>query len=838
MTSPPLLLLTVTEVETRAILAELETRSGQPAQIHYHDDKSYFECGTIADTRVVLVRAEMGADTPGGSLITVNNAIHHLQPHAVIMLGIAFGMDRQTQPVGTVLISQQLQAYDFKKIQGGKTQPWGDRVAASIRLLDRFRTAQLSWNQAAVQFTLLLSGQTLVDDIDFREQLAQTFPGAGGGEMEGAGVYAAARKIDWLVVKAVCDWADGNKDENKTAYQQKAASMAAALVVHTLAQGGLKPANGPAHSPEPEDTSPTAAHPLPPASSMPLPHNPNFVGRSRELEQLHLLLGNHATAVIDQVAVATGHGGIGKTQLARAYVHHYGRFYPGGVYWLNLAEAQGVPAELVRCGEAMGLFLPDADLAIGSKVHLVKQAWCDHPQTRLLVFDNCEDEALLLEWRPVGGDNRIVITARRRQWSPAVKTLALDVLTRPESLALLKELCPSLKPEWAEAIAVELGDLPLALHLTGCYFQSYRGVVSLQSWLNELTQQGLQHPALTGKGKNDPADHDSHVARTFLVSTSRLNPELPLDALAQKLLNTAACLAPGETIPQDLLFAAAGLSEAEALTGIDGLNRLAELGLLAREDGLRLHRLLHLFVRETETPQILAEIEQQVVHQVLQRASKINQHGLPGPMEALLPHLRYLCDARFEQRTEDAASLCANLAYYLVMISDFPGAEVYYRQALLLAEEVFGQQHGETALCLNNLAQLLQDTNRLDEAEPLMRRALGIFETSLGSSHPNVATQLNNLAQLLQATNRLDEAEPLMRRALAIDQASFGDHHPEVARDLNNLAQLLQDTNRLEEAEPLMRRALAIARESLGPEHPHTIIVQGNLKALLAQGQA
>ena len=64
-------------------------------------------------------------------------------------------------------------------------------------------------------------------------------PEAIGGEMEGAGVYAAAGKTDWILVKAICDWADGTKHVDKEARQKAAATNAAELVVEAIGQGGF-----------------------------------------------------------------------------------------------------------------------------------------------------------------------------------------------------------------------------------------------------------------------------------------------------------------------------------------------------------------------------------------------------------------------------------------------------------------------------------------------------------------------------------------------------------------------------------------------------------------------
>jgi len=56
-----------------------------------------------------------------------------------------------------------------------------------------------------------------------------------GGEMEGAGVAAAAArtKTEWILVKAVCDWADGQKHDG---YQEMAAAASASLVHAVLSE--------------------------------------------------------------------------------------------------------------------------------------------------------------------------------------------------------------------------------------------------------------------------------------------------------------------------------------------------------------------------------------------------------------------------------------------------------------------------------------------------------------------------------------------------------------------------------------------------------------------------
>ena len=214
--------------------------------------------------------------------------------------------------------------------------------------------------------------------------------------------------------------------------------------------------------------------PLPPCSRLLLSTNPFFVGRKQALRRLARLLSDGNT--VPTVAI-TGLGGVGKTQLAVEFSHRYGRYFPGGVFWLNFADPDSVGTEIAACSgiDSLALRSNSTELSLDERVELIQHAWRE-PVPRLLIFDNCRDGELLAQWRPITGGCYVLVTSRCGYWDPslAIKTLSLRVFPRQASMTLLKKFVPTIMDEIANALAAELGDLPLALHLAGRFLTKYR----------------------------------------------------------------------------------------------------------------------------------------------------------------------------------------------------------------------------------------------------------------------------------------------------------------------------------------------------------------------------
>ncbi|HXM56740.1 MAG TPA: tetratricopeptide repeat protein [Candidatus Dormibacteraeota bacterium] len=586
----------------------------------------------------------------------------------------------------------------------------------------------------------------------------------------------------------------------------------------------------------PTDVPPDRA-PLPAGSRMPLAPNPLFVGRCDELLQIAAALrGGDTTVAIGQVVASTGLGGLGKTQLAVELVHRYGRFFAGGVFWLSFASADEIPLQVAACAG------PDFETrSLEERVQRVKDAW-QSAIPRLLVFDNCEEEALLESWRPPSGGCRVLVTSRRSHWSPTlgVTNLPLGMFPRPDSVALLRRYRPDQPTDepGLDAIAHELGDLPLALHLAGSYLRAYRADVGLDGYLADLRRSDVvQHASLLGAGLADsvsPTHHVQGVAQTFALCLGRLDRERAVDRVAIALLARMACLAPGEAAPRDLLGRA--LEEVAPRRRADGLRRLGAVGLVEEGEGwLRLHRLLVHFVRHGR----LDPTARPAVARALIGCGEDARHGrLTGAaLAALIPHL-FDVAAEASSSGDDrlAAELCTAVGRVLRGAGDRTAARPWYERALGIRERVLGPDHLDTADALNDLGEVLYDHGVLAAARPLFERALAIREKVLGPDDPRTALSVHNLGTLLRALGELAAARPLLERAVEIHERVLEPDHPSTALSLNGLGVLLVCQGDLAAARPFLERALAIRERVSGPGHPDTATSLTNLGMLLRHG--
>jgi nucleoside phosphorylase len=239
----PLLVMTAVKVEFEAVRSLMQPLPDRDCLVLCYNGQETYYGGFLGQYRVVLTMCGMGASSRDGVIGAAIDAVDHFKPGAVIMIGMGFGADPSKQRLGDVMVASQVIAYELSRVGQKLTISRGSHSEAGPILLNRLRHADVNWNHRVidgvvqVQFGAILSGEKLIDNHAFKSRLLKKFPKAIGGDMEAAGLYAAAarKKVEWIVVKGIADWADGTK----TKQWQPFAALAAATFVENMLQDPL-----------------------------------------------------------------------------------------------------------------------------------------------------------------------------------------------------------------------------------------------------------------------------------------------------------------------------------------------------------------------------------------------------------------------------------------------------------------------------------------------------------------------------------------------------------------------------------------------------------------------
>ena len=259
---------------------------------------------------------------------------------------------------------------------------------------------------------------------------------------------------------------------------------------------------------------------------------PGFVAR-KTLSHLTEAAERGRVAV---VCALTGMRGVGKTQVAAAYARTRVNEGWGLVGWVNAETRDTLLSGLARIAERLGVADPEGD-SLESARRLR-----EHLQTRpgegLVVFDNATDPDGLRPFLPATGTIQIVVTSTDQAFVEFGEAVEVAAFTRQESLAYLRARTELDDQIGANAVAAELGDLPLGVAQAAATIR--RQHLTYPTYLQRLREV----PVNALLGRIPGADYPYPAAAALLLSIQAAEADDP-SGLLGSLLHALAALSPG-----------------------------------------------------------------------------------------------------------------------------------------------------------------------------------------------------------------------------------------------------------------------------------------------------
>ncbi|KAF7553925.1 hypothetical protein G7Z17_g3294 [Cylindrodendrum hubeiense] len=571
-----------------------------------------------------------------------------------------------------------------------------------------------------------------------------------------------------------------------------------------------------------------------------------------------------------------GLGGVGKSQVARAYAHWLHEKQPDvSVFWVYASNAERFRQAFMSI--AQHYHFPGYDDPTLNVLLLVKR-WLEHKDRGqwLMVIDNADDTQLFFPslqepevvtstsqeehlglYIPECVHGSVLVTTRNKQvglkFAKGNPPIEVGAMYGEESEQLLRAHLRDrnvASSELAE-LSARLEYLPLALVQAAAFiemntmaFSEYLGFLnrSDQSLADMLSEEF----ETVGRDSETPCS----VTKTWMLSFEHIQKR---NSLAIDLLSLMSFFNRHDISSEFL----ASYSEQQGQKERGEMQLQKALGLLKafsfvtprKDQSLDVHRLVQLVSQKW-----LAK-KGRVRHFAGQALLTVS-HAYPfGNYENWVTCRKYLPHVyavlQFEgtgSRDErlGKATLLDSAAAYLHYQGQWVEAEKFQLQAVELRREEFGLDHPSTLTSMANLASTYRNQGRWDEAEKLEVQVMETNRMKLGVNHPDTLSSMANLASTFRDQGRWEEAEKLEGRwdeaekleiqVMETRKIILGVDHPDTLISIANLASTYRSQGRWEEAEKNQGRweeaeelevlVMETRKTKLGPNHPDTLTTE------------
>ncbi|KAI9737238.1 MAG: hypothetical protein M1818_005770 [Claussenomyces sp. TS43310] len=695
-----------------------------------------------------------------------------------------------------------------------------------------------------IHYGLIASADRLMTDSMLRDQLNESYSGQIlCFEMEAAGLMPS---YPCLVVRGICDYSDSHKREDD-GWQGFAAAMAAAYAKEFINQ---LPAAAMAEDPTIANTVKQ------PRFICPYLENAAFIGRLSIKEEIaqklqHYEDGTETTKHSPQIGKAAalyGLGGVGKTQIAIAYIYKIHRLFPDmSIFCIHAATVNRFRhgyLEIGRQCQIPGIDDPQADV-----LECVKDWLQDEKNGRwLLVIDNADNiddffhsgqdhscrppspasgtrPKRLGAYLPSCSHGSILVTTRNKAAAIKVasKKAAIEVakMNESESQDLFSSILTDHDHSQSDMIRLAslLDHIPLALAQAAAYIEENSSTIARYiEVFNESEESALRLLSQRFEIKGREFDVPNAVAISWMLSFEQIRVS---DPRAADMLSMMAFF-DRQAIPESLL-----MDQDETRFSFDqSIGQLLAYSLITRnatKTQFDVHRLVHFISRVWQAEHGRAEKWRTAAQKrILDRLPK-EEFKFLDVTASYLPHARAAIKEDMRSSRINYNSVVDLLMRYmqLYLQDRVPPSEFaeFATQHLNYCERHLGNEHQNTFAAKLHAAGAYQSQGRWKEAEILLTQAIRTAKRVVGRMYPIISIFEIRLVALYLEQGRRMEAESL---DMEVEKRSQDDLILNACR-LENVAASEERDGRWEEANSLRLQIFKVRKEYFGEDHPDTL---------------
>ena len=605
---------------------------------------------------------------------------------------------------------------------------------------------------------------------------------------------------------------------------------------------------------------------------------PSFMGREEEIKQIHenlINMDDNKTAL-----VLTGLGGVGKSELVRAYCLTYAEtFYKNNIIWINGKNEASITSAFNNVAEIIKLDVKD-DKGQFSDVKVVMSKVFRFFANRyvLFVFDNVDNEDavkefLNIQFQPGVQKPYVLITSQYTRWGQRFVRQELSCFT-PETAEEFVSYNLKHNSSFNEVnnkkLCALFEYLPLALQQAVAYIHNTG--IAVDAYLSEF--QSHQNELLSEKNNN--MLYSETVMTTWNMAMNKT--KAMNNPLSIKLMNIFSYL-DGKNIQKDIILEVCDHDVILLNRAISILKEYSLINVLFSNDGTKesivVHSLVQVVVRinENVSNQEPRKDTLTFLHKLLDNKDNtkkrflleglwidhvsfmVKVHNTKDIMTLFVKELQTLYDAFhrkgklnnlseiiqtmqiFASQTNMSREQCVNLSTFQSMVLIDRGRYDAALQILYSIEskqsELYENDNPQLLATQSNIADCLSNKGRYDEALEILYSTESKQSELYENDNPQLLVTQTHIAYCLKNNGRYDESLEKLYSIESKQAKLYESDNQKLLATQSNITHCLMSKGRIDEALEILYRIESKQSEIYENDNPLLQATQTNIASCL-----